>query len=230
MSESANQKEKELNDRSMASLRGNLRHTCGATILNEWSVLTAAHCVCDDFGIPRDPSIYSIQYGSVHISETLERSVQVSKIFCHQFEMERLINDAAVLELAHPIPHDHHWEPVPLASHFDTTKQHRGIIIGWGRLWENGPIPSVLQKLEVEVYSDEVCSRFDFHQHVCFGAPIGGACNGDSGTALVVEGEQVGIASFITTTCGIASERFPNVYAKVTAFLDFIGEHSQGRN
>ncbi|KAJ8950136.1 hypothetical protein NQ314_007989 [Rhamnusium bicolor] len=179
-----------VNDCGIVSLRRTLRHTCGATILNARRILTAAHCICTDDGQPQDASVFTIQYGSVRISATTERSIQVSRIHCHDFNLEDITNDVAVLE-------------------------------------NQGPIPTVLQKLDVLVYTDQVCSRFDPRQHVCFGATVGGACNGDSGTSLVVADEQVGIASFITNTCGIATERYPNVYAKVTAFLDFIDEHSR---
>ncbi|XP_023310619.1 transmembrane protease serine 9-like isoform X2 [Anoplophora glabripennis] len=205
-----------------ASLRHTARHVCGATILDERHALTAAHCVCEERW-PLDPTFYSIQYGSIHISETFQRSVQVAKIYCNNFNVVRLTYDAAVLVLAQPLSRDYPWQPVTLYRDFDTRVGHRGVIIGWGRIWHNGPIPSVLQKLEVEIYPDSICGRlFEITQHVCFGAPIGGACNGDSGTSLMVEGKQVAIASFITTTCGTANTTHPNVYSKITASLDFI--------
>lgn len=50
---------------------------------------------------------------------------------------------------------------------------------------------------------------------------------GDSGSALLVGGQQVGIASFITDKCGIANEEHPNVYSKVAAYLDWIKETSK---
>lgn len=41
-----------------------------------------------------------------------------------------------------------------------------------------GPIPTVLQKLEVDIYSNLVCGlRFDTREHICFGASVGGVCH-----------------------------------------------------
>lgn len=49
---------------------------------------------------PNEPSPYSIQYGSVIISQTEERSVNVKEIICGPFSMERLDNDVAVLKVS----------------------------------------------------------------------------------------------------------------------------------
>lgn len=43
---------------------------------------------------------------------------------------------------------------------------------------QNGPIPTVLQKINVDIYSDTICGlRFRREQHICFGASLGGVCN-----------------------------------------------------
>ncbi|XP_018562930.1 chymotrypsin-1-like [Anoplophora glabripennis] len=200
------------------SVRENARHICGGTILDETHVLTAIHCVCAPDEL-LDPNLYSIQYGSIYISETSERSVQVAKIVCNDDQK----NDSAVLVLAEPLSTDYPWQPVTLYRDFSTSVEHQGVIIGWGRLWNNGHTSSVLQKLAVEIYSDSICGRdFDITKHVCIGAPVGGACYGDSGSPLLVEGKQVGIDSFITIACGTANTTYPNVYHKITASLDFI--------
>ncbi|KAJ8970739.1 hypothetical protein NQ317_004887 [Molorchus minor] len=79
--------------------------------------------------------------------------------------------------------------------------------------------------MKVEIYDDKTCGKkFDPVHHICFGAPVGGACNGDSGTALVVDGVQVGIASFITDACGTANKQHPNVYSRISTYHKWISE------
>ncbi|KAF7275532.1 hypothetical protein GWI33_011625 [Rhynchophorus ferrugineus] len=82
----------------VVSVRSNLAHICGGTILNDRFVLTAAHCVCDD-STPKDPTPYSIQYGSVHISQDTQRSVNVEAIKCESFNSVSLTYDVAVLQV-----------------------------------------------------------------------------------------------------------------------------------
>ncbi|XP_050506571.1 chymotrypsin-2-like [Diabrotica virgifera virgifera] len=203
------------------SLRRQGSHTCGATILNEKYVLTAAHCVCSDQE-PKNSSLYSIQYDLLTITKEPVNTIPVKKINCHQFSSEKLIFDSAVLELETPIPSGK-WKPVTISKDFSTAKRQKGTIIGWGRLYQDGPISEKLQKLNVQIYDDNTCGRrYNNEHHICFGALAGGACNGDSGTALIVEGVQVGIASFITDMCGIANEMHPNVYSRISTYYDWI--------
>ncbi|XP_019877108.1 chymotrypsin-2 [Aethina tumida] len=205
------------------SLRYNNSHTCGGTILNEKFILTAAHCVCRN-SEPRDASLYSIQYDVLNITREPVNVVPVETINCNKFSSQRLIYDVAVLELASPIPAGK-WTPVELATELNTGSKQKGVIIGWGRIYHGGPLARTLQKMDVDVFTDKICGRrFDNHHHVCFGAGVGGACNGDSGTALMVDGKQAGIASFITRECGIATEDYPNVYSRVPSYHKWIAD------
>ncbi|XP_018566646.1 chymotrypsin-2-like [Anoplophora glabripennis] len=203
------------------SLRINSSHTCGGTILNEKFILTAAHCVCANCK-PQNSNFFSIQYDVLQITNDSMNSINVKKIHCHKYDSDKNIYDVAVLELEKPIPKGK-WSPVKMANHFVAEEDLSGTIIGWGRLSQDGPRSKTLQKMKVEIYNDETCAKeFDTVHHICFGAPVGGACKGDSGSPLIVEGIQVGIASFITDNCGIANRQNPNVYSRVSTYHDWI--------
>ncbi|KAJ8945400.1 hypothetical protein NQ318_016007, partial [Aromia moschata] len=248
------------------SLRRNSSHTCGGTILNEKFILTAAHCVCDN-AKPYDNSLFSIQYDMIEIEKAPTNTVNVKKINCHKFSSEKLIYDAAVLELEKSIPKGL-WAPVKLSRKFVTDQTQKGTIIGWGRIHHGGPISKTLQKMEVEIYDDKTCgknlttnttfalvplleepvtfsvnnragrnqrewvgSRSRYGLEECLGS-VGCAQQrsnytkpcGDSGTALVVDGVQVGIASFITEACGTANKQHPNVYSRISTYYKWIAE------
>lgn len=53
---------------------------------------------------------------------------------------------------------------------------------------------------------------------------------GDSGTALLVDNIQVGIASFITNKCGIATKKHPNVYSRVPTYYNWILDVISSKN
>nr|CAH7753386.1 unnamed protein product [Callosobruchus chinensis] len=113
------------------------------------------------------------------ITEEDVNTVQVSEINCHDFNVEKLTYDSAVLELESPLQ-EGKWKPVKIAKDFTPSEGQKGTIIGWVRIF------------------------------------------GDSGTALIVDGVQVGIASFITNICGTSNKRYPNVYSRVSSYYDWI--------
>ncbi|XP_076272324.1 chymotrypsin-1-like [Rhynchophorus ferrugineus] len=210
----------------VVSVRSNLAHVCGGTILNDRFVLTAAHCVCDD-STPKDPTPYSIQYGSVHISQDTQRSVNIEAIKCESFNSVSLTYDVAVLQLATALPDGDNWEPVVLSQSFDSVDVHYGVVVGWGQLSQDGPTSTTLQKLDVRTLPNAFCGvLYDNDHHVCLTAPSGGICQGDFGGSLVVDGAQVGVASFITNRCGTADIVTPNIYARVPTYYNWIVENS----
>lgn len=95
---------------------------------------------------------------------------------------------------------------------------------GFGRL-VNNESAKFLQYLTQTVWSNERCndtlqSTNLNEKNVCaFNADGNGACNGDSGSPLINDNQQVGIASWVRQPCG---SNHPDVYVRVKDYLNWI--------
>jgi trypsin len=89
-------------------------------------------------------------------------------------------------------------------------------IAGWGRI-DNGTLPETLFQVSKGIMSQSQCSPFWWNltpRMFCTIVENGiDSCNGDSGTAVVRDGIQVGIVSFGSSVCGDGSR--PAVYVRI---------------
>lgn len=98
-------------------------------------------------------------------------------------------------------------------------------VSGWGLLRNNGAVSNHLQYLDVQIISKLSCALLNapvlnLNNQVCTTAPArSGVCNGDSGSALVYNNEQIGVVSWGKGGC--ASGR-SDVYAEVSKFKGWI--------
>ncbi|OWF45605.1 fibrinolytic enzyme, isozyme C-like [Mizuhopecten yessoensis] len=217
-----------------ASLRSYGQHICGAVILSEDFVLTAAHCVGNS------ASTYSIRVGSSsRVSGGSTHSV--SNVLQHEnFQNSpntgegAFPNDIAIMKLSSSISFNSNKQPISLTS--ATNAQLAGyneedcVITGWGRTSSDSDLPTQLQKTNVKVLTDAVCTPYigsnylNGDIHICLdGAGASGSCNGDSGGPLACrvgnEFELAGVTSFGLVGCPTNS---PSVYAETYAFRTWV--------
>ncbi|KAG9475796.1 hypothetical protein GDO78_003941, partial [Eleutherodactylus coqui] len=106
--------------------------------------------------------------------------------------------DIAILELAQDITFDKNIQPACLPNPDDAfASGSLCITLGWGRLNENGKLPTNLQQVALPLIDKERClrilntvdSQLGFDTVVCAGFPEGGkdACQGDSGGPLLCQ-------------------------------------------
>ncbi|KAI2805933.1 Suppressor of tumorigenicity 14 protein [Blomia tropicalis] len=211
-------------------------HKCGAALLNEHWVVTAAHCVENV-----SPTDLLLRLGEYDISTDkepyahIERRIQI--IAPHpQFDPRTFEYDLALLRLYEPIRFQRNIIPICLPDVNETYVGRWATVTGWGRLHEDGPLPNVIQHVEVPIINNKECEemyqRAGYIEHipnifVCAGLSKGtkDSCEGDSGGPLVIEENgRWSLVGVISWGIGCALPNQPGVYTRITAFSKWINQ------
>ncbi|XP_071583518.1 transmembrane protease serine 9 [Heliangelus exortis] len=213
------------------SLRENNEHFCGAAILTERWLVSAAHCFTEF----QDPAMWAAYTGTTSLrgSDSATVKMGITRIIPHpSYNTDTADYDVAVLELKRPLSFTQYIQPVCLPEpghHFPTSQ--KCLISGWGYLKEDFLVkPEFLQKATVELLDQNLCSSLYSHaltdRMLCAGYLEGkiDSCQGDSGGPLVCQ-EPSGkffLAGIVSWGIGCAEARRPGVYTRVTKLRDWI--------
>ncbi|XP_022671219.1 chymotrypsinogen A-like isoform X2 [Varroa destructor] len=189
---------------------GRTRHFCGGALLSDRWMATAAHCVVNNYGAVVSPA-------------------STIKVRVGEHDQNVLENQEIQVRLSPRV------KPVCLPNTSDDFEGSTCVSTGWGATTSGGGAPSsVLRKVSVPVYNNNVCSGPYLNKfritiqpwHLCAGALEGGrgSCYGDSGGPFQCRKSdgQWYLAGLVSFGSGCAHTGYPDVYARVTHFLDWI--------
>jgi secreted trypsin-like serine protease len=214
---------------------------CGGSLIDQDSVLTAAHCVTGFGDLPVLPRPLRITVGRTVLNSDQGQKSWVSRIFVHpRYNGDTLTYDAAVLKLSSPVSG---IAPIKLPNSKQNYLEKSGrkaMVAGWGSTtarraclptfaspakqdrMRQAQVPIVSDSSAEQVFQD-ICRSSDLES--IYKAPlmvaVGGTgkdtCQGDSGGPLFVarppgKYTQIGITSFGP---GCGPEGLPSVYTEV---------------
>ncbi|KAF7239071.1 Transmembrane protease serine 11E [Varanus komodoensis] len=213
-----------------ASLQLNGVHRCGATLISNTWLVTAAHC----FRGVKDIKGWTSSFGARLRPPTMRRNLR--QIVVHEYYANNVMSheyDIAVVQLSSPVEFTTAVRRVCLPEATQYFPENTTCYVtGYGALRDDGPSVSELRQTEVKIIGNEICNRREVYNGaissgmLCAGYLEGGsdACQGDSGGPLVTSDSRgiwylVGIVSW-GDEC--AKPNKPGVYTRVTYYRDWI--------
>ncbi|XP_026330491.1 transmembrane protease serine 9-like [Hyposmocoma kahamanoa] len=208
---------------------------CGASLINDKYVISAAHCVKGFMWF-----MFKVTFGEHDRCDRPDKPVTrwVTKIIAHNFTMTLLTNDISLIKLNEPVMYSHVIRPVCLPRYpGQLYTGELATVAGWGATKETGNWSCTPRETELPVLSNELCQRTNYNASkikdvmLCAGYPETAhkdACTGDSGGPLIIrtESRSYELIGIVSWGYGCARKGYPGVYTRVTEYIDWIRENT----
>lgn len=228
------------------SLEYNNNHICGGVILNEEWVLTATHCLCDEFG---NQTIFTGDDVKIHAGSTIQtdnstgQRIEIDLIVTHpNWTPSNGANDIALLHLKKPLCFNDSVKLVSINGGFHIFEPETiGFTSGWGDLGSGCCSPQLYGAEMNFINSSNVISLYNSYStcgvpvedwinagKICFYTDGISAGKGDSGGPVVVDIN--GIPTLVGITHGTCNASpplltLPTLFTDVGLQSTFINTH-----
>ncbi|XP_026471296.1 trypsin-1-like, partial [Ctenocephalides felis] len=201
---------------------------CGASLVSEDYVLTAAHCVRR---LKRSKiRVILGDHDQFSTTETQAIMRAVSAIIRHRnFDANSYNHDIALLRLRKPVTFGKTIRPVCLPRTYSDPAGKEGTVVGWGRTSEGGTLPGIVQEVNVPILSLAQCRSMKYRASritpnmLCAGKGRQDSCQGDSGGPLLIQtSERHEIVGIVSWGVGCGRPGYPGVYTRVGRYLSWI--------
>ncbi|KAG7211725.1 hypothetical protein KM043_010971 [Ampulex compressa] len=209
------------------------RFHCGASLVNNDYVITAAHCVRR---LKRSKiRVILGDYDQYVNTDGVAVMRAVSSVIRHRnFDVNSYNHDVALLKLRKSVKFSKTIRPICLPQTASDPAGKEGTVVGWGRTTEGGMLPAKVHEVQVPILSLAQCRRMKYRANritnnmICAGKGSQDSCQGDSGGPLLVqEGDRLEIAGIVSWGVGCGRPGYPGVYTRVSRYLNWISTNMQ---
>jgi len=222
---------------------GGFQVMCGGTLVDEDTIVTAAHCFDS---IPGQQGPNMVRLGDHDITTTGDGAtpvdISIARSIQHPgWNSNTLSDDICIVKLSRPVTYSRNIKRACLPDAYkgqdlpSVMSNPDPVIIGWGSTFSGGGPQDTLRQARVPMVSQQECadaysaiSRVTIGAtKLCAGDGRRDTCNGDSGGALLSNNIGGSFAVVGVTSFGVdcAREDFPGVYTRVDQYLDWIRQN-----
>ncbi|XP_025030783.1 transmembrane protease serine 12-like [Python bivittatus] len=207
-------------------------HLCGGSLINNHTVLTAAHCSTKNQAPEMWRAVIGLHHLFKHRIYTIKSRVKAIKVH-YYYDTEEYRNDIALFQLSKSITYSDYIQPICLPnSTLVLTSDMTCYITGWGMKKEKGKASYTLQEAQLKLFPLNICNQYTWYAGTvssttfCAGSETGAvdSCQGDSGGPLVCYLSDskyylIGITSY---GVGCGRPRFPGIYTSLPKYRHWV--------